>query len=436
LERREQEVLAAGNDERKRKKLEDEFTPRLEMTLVALEGKLFRETKIDVRYRLGTDFEYVNTLTVRLHTEALIDSPEMGLCARSNKTVPTTCLRQCQVSGMLVLQHLLVASEISSRLALPEYAVQCSYSGKRVLRDEAEASSVSGRLVASSFLRTSVLSGKRAEPEYFGRCEFTNDEVLNNELATSEISGKKYRIDQQVRSTVSGKTGHSQEFIACYETRQPLTLSEAEQCEVTGKYVRPGILERCAITNKRVLRSELMQCAVTGKLALKKLFVTSSISAVNILEEAAIRSSTGKFCTPSESTLCIWSGRKIHPEDLRICELTGLSVFFEYSNVGNGARLQPLVDLLNGMKRTADEPSLWDSISTKVGAALNKGRCRIESAILSPSKQHLAVCTEVRTLLGLRVQHIGFLYDLHDRSIIGHIVIGKRNSQGWAQVRN
>ena len=43
LERRAQEVQAAGEDERKRKKLEEEFTPRLEMTLVAIEGRLNRQ---------------------------------------------------------------------------------------------------------------------------------------------------------------------------------------------------------------------------------------------------------------------------------------------------------------------------------------------------------------------------------------------------------
>jgi hypothetical protein len=40
MERREQETRAAGNDERKRKGLYDEFTPRLDMTLVGLEGQL------------------------------------------------------------------------------------------------------------------------------------------------------------------------------------------------------------------------------------------------------------------------------------------------------------------------------------------------------------------------------------------------------------
>ena len=43
-------MQAAGRDERKRKKLQDEFTPRLAMTLVGLEGKLYRELKVRVRY--------------------------------------------------------------------------------------------------------------------------------------------------------------------------------------------------------------------------------------------------------------------------------------------------------------------------------------------------------------------------------------------------
>jgi len=49
LERRAQEIQGAGSDERKKKKLEDEFTPRLDMTLVALEGKLHRELKISAQ---------------------------------------------------------------------------------------------------------------------------------------------------------------------------------------------------------------------------------------------------------------------------------------------------------------------------------------------------------------------------------------------------
>ena len=36
-----------------------------------------------------------------------------------------------------MLQHLLARSETSLRLALPEFTVLCSLSGKRVLKDEA-----------------------------------------------------------------------------------------------------------------------------------------------------------------------------------------------------------------------------------------------------------------------------------------------------------
>ena len=133
-----------------------------------------------------------STLTVTPHTGELVDAPELGLCARSGRTVPKTCLKQCQITGAKVLQHLLVRSEMSSRLALPEFTVLCSLSGKRVLKDEAELSAVSGRMVASALLKTSALSGKRAEPDHFGQCEFTKAEVLDTELATSEVSGKRY----------------------------------------------------------------------------------------------------------------------------------------------------------------------------------------------------------------------------------------------------
>jgi superfamily II DNA or RNA helicase len=435
LERRAQEVQAAGGDERKKKKLEDEFTPRLEMTLVALEGSLHRELKVQVLYRFDTDFKYSSTLTTIPHTGELVDAPELGLCAQSGKTVPETCLNQCQITGEKVLQHLLIRSEISSRFALPENTVLCSLSGKRVLKDEAELSAVSGYMVASVFLKASALSGKRAESDHFGLCEFTRAEVLNTELATSEVSSKRYRVDEQIRSVVSGKTGHKSEFLICHETRQPLLVSEAEQCEVTSNYVRPGILEECAITKKRVLPLELERCAATGKRALRKLFVTSSLSEARILEEVAVRSATGKFCAPIEAKSCLWSGRKCHPDDLRVCWLTDLPVHFEFTTAGRFPRLEPLVDLLNGTKRTADESQLWEGIATKASAVLEKGRCGVVAAILSPDRLHLAICAEVRTLLGFRVRHAGMVYSINDHSIVGRIAQGERTLAGWAELK-
>ena len=436
MERRAQEINAAAGDERKKKKLEDEFTPRLEMTLVALEGKFYRQLKMQAQYRFDADSDYESTIIVLPHAGELVDTPEFGLCARSGKNVPRTCLKQCQISRTFVLQHLLAKSEISGRLALPELTVLCSLSGKRVLKDEAEWSAVSGRVVASSFLKTSALSGKRAEPDHFGQCVFTKAEVLRTELATSEVSGKPYRVDEQIRSVVSGKTGHKSEFVYCHETSQPLIAAEAEQCEVTGKYVKPGILEQCTISKKRVLPSELERCAATRKRALKKYLVTSNLTGARILEEVAAQSAFGKYCAPVETKLCLWSGRKVHPDDLRVCELTGLPIQFEYSTGDSHPCLKPLVDLLNGIKRNAEEDQLWNLVTAKVAAAIGKGRCGVESAILSPDRQHLAVCAEIRTLLGFRVRQAGLVYAVGDQSIVGRVTQGQRTSEGWSEVKN
>ena len=43
----------------------------------------------------------------------------------------------------------------------------------------------------------------------------------------------------------------------------------------------------------------------------------------------------------------------------------------------------------------------------------------------------MAICSQVRTLLGLRVQQAGMLYSMQDGSIVGRIAIGKRTPKGW-----
>jgi ERCC4-related helicase len=435
LERRAQEMQAADGDERKRKRLEEEFTPRLEMNLIALEGKLHRQVKVRVRYQFDGEAEYGNTVMVNPHGQELLEAPAFGLCTRSGRMVPVSCLKRCEITGAMVLQHLLVASEMSKRLAVPEFSVLCSISGKRVLKDEAESSAVTGRLVAVSLLKTSAMSGKRAEPHYFAQCEFTKSDVLITELAISEVSGKNCRGDELIRSVVSGKSGHTSEFIVCSETKLPLILAEAEQCEVTSKYVRPGVLEQCEVTQKWVLSGELEKCVATGKRALKKCLVTSSVSGARILEEVAIRSATAKFCTPVEAKHCVWSGRKYYPDDLRTCELTHLPIHFEFTAGNDQPRLQPLLDMLNGLKRTADEPQLWTAIAIKAVKALGNGRCRVEVATLSPDRRHLAVCTEVRTLLGFRVRQVGWVYSIDDDSLIGRPAQGRRTTEGWMQVK-
>ena len=140
LERREQEARAAGGDERKRKKLQDEFTPRLEMTLVGLEGTVHREVKVRAYYAFDSEPGYEHVITVIPHSGQVKDFPELAVCSKSGRTVPRDCLAACEVSGAQVLRHLLVKSDMTGRLALPEFSVTCTVSGKRVLKDEAELS--------------------------------------------------------------------------------------------------------------------------------------------------------------------------------------------------------------------------------------------------------------------------------------------------------
>lgn len=436
LERQAQEVRGAGSDARKQKKLEDDFTPRLEMTFVGVQGTVHRQLKLSVHYKWDDSPDYVSALTVEPSGGALVETPPLGECAQTGQTVPKDCLARCEMTGVSVLRHRLVRSDMSGRFALPEHTFVCNLSKQRILLDEAELSEVTGKVVASSFLKTSALSGKRAEPEYFGQCEFTHADALLAELGISEISGKRYRIDEKMQSAVSGQTGHRREFILCHETRQPLALGEGERCEVTGHVVRPGVLERCSVTGKAVLPSELERCAVSGKRVLKKLLVTSSVSQIRILERYALRSAAGNFCSPAEAKLCMWSGRKCHPDDLRVCALTGVPFHFEFATSDTRVRLQPLSDLLGGLRRTEDAPNLWATIAAKASAALGGSRCRLEAAQSSPDGQHLAVCSEVRRFLGFKVHQAGMIYSVNDNQIIGHVALGKRTQNGWTESRN
>jgi superfamily II DNA or RNA helicase len=431
-ERREIEMAAAGGDARKRKKLSDDFAPRIAMDLAGLEGEISRDVAVRVRYAYDCDGDYASEIVVTPGSGRIIREPETERCAKSGRTVPKECLDECAVTGEKVLKHLLVTSEFSDRAAQPRFIQRCQVSGKRALPDEIETSAMTGRRIAFPLLRQSAMSGKRAEPEHFGVCAFSQSQVLKNELASSEISGKPYRIDQAARSTVSGKTGHAQEFTTCHETRQTIARTEAETCAASGKAVRPGVLETCAVTGKRVLPSLLATCRATGDRVLRDRLVTSSVSNALMRRDKAVESRSGTLCLPAEAETCAWSGRTVHPDDVRTCALTGLSIHADYAAPSTPPRLRPLIEMLDGTRHNMDEDGLWDRIAQRLRHALKGGTLRIEAAILSPSRQRLAACAEARTMFGFRVHQVGAVYDLDDHAIIGRLAKGKRNGRGWA----
>lgn len=430
-QRKAQEMKAAGNDERKRKKLEDDFTPRIEILLVGLSGKLSRHLKLNVSYNLGEKTEYKSNLTIIPSLLEILKKPEMSICAVTQIEVPEECLGQCDISGQRVLLHKLIKSEITNRKGLPEYILKCELSGKLGLTDELERSALTDKLISKILLKTSTISGKKAEPSFFAKCDFTNIEALEGELSKSQISNKLYRTDEGFRSVVSGKAGHKSEFITCAETNDPLLYSEGERCEVTGKIVRPGILDICTITNKKVMPHELYKCTVSGKKALKNLFVFSSISGVPLLETEAIKSNDGKFCTPLEAKKCFWSERQCHPEDIRICELTSIPIYVEFATNNGKIYLEVLFSLLSGSVKKYEQIDSWDSIAIIVAKINGNKKCKVETATLSPTSNQLAVCIEVKTLLGLKIRYIGLVYSLRDKSILGSFTIGKREANTW-----
>ncbi|MCC6983080.1 MAG: DEAD/DEAH box helicase [Bauldia sp.] len=432
LERREQEKAAAGNDDRKRQKLHEDFTPRVAPTLVGLRGKLHREFAVRARYGFDADQGYESTILVDPQQGQVREAPELGLCASSGKTAPVDCLSVCQMTGGRVLRHLLARSERSGRLALPEFTVVCALSGKRLLADEVEPSVMTGALVDKLLLGTSSVSGRRAEPEHFERCEFTAANLLKDELAVSDVSGRLYRLDQNMRSAVTGKMGHRKEFLTCHETLQPVELVLAETCEVTGHKVRPGVLVACEETNRRVLPSELERCSVTGKRVLRSLLVTSSISEARILRSAALQSSRGSFCAPTEAKTCFWSGKASHPDDTRTCSLTGLLIHSDFA-VEPGGRLRPLVELLEGMLHDEAEMRVWEDVGQRISRAVGGRKCQVEAAVQSPNHDHLALVGQTSGFLGLRKGLAGAVVRVRDRAIIGRIARGRRTPGGFVR---
>ncbi len=423
LERRALEERSAGDDERKRHKLREDFTPRLDISLVGVEGLVGRRADVSVSYTIDEKHEYSDQLSIDPDSGRLLRGPELRLCTSSGRSVPADCLAVCSFTGAEVLKHLLVKSESSGRFAQPQFAVRCELTGKQLLKDEVETSSITGAQVLASMLKTSAVSGARGEPSYFGTCSFTGDTALTTELARSEISEKLYRSDQSSRSELSNKTGHHSEFVTCHETRQQIAKREAEQCAVTGQWVRPGVLVQCSVSQKRALPAEVHRCSVTHQLALKEYLVTSSISDRRFLKSVAVTAAgNDNFCLPDEAEICAWSGGRSHPDDMGICIATGLSVRKEFlTDRGNGA-LIPIVQLLDNVLHSQNGQEHWGEVLARVEALVGNGKLKVHAAVLSPDGNSLACRCEVKTFMGILTSYVAVVFSLKDKSVIGRLV--------------
>ncbi|WP_211250692.1 DEAD/DEAH box helicase [Arenimonas donghaensis] len=429
LDRRRLELESAGDEDRKRKKLEADFTPRVEAELVGLSGRVWREAIATVRYSIDGSGTFSNAITVRPSDQAVLSQPPFATCAVSGRRVPETCLAKCDISGAMVLPGLLVQSQVSGRRALEMNTARCAESGKLALLDELAQSAVSGLRALSGLMRRSDVSGRLAEPRHFQRCEFSGAECLSDELGVSELSGRKFRKDQISRSEQSGRTGHTSEFTTCSETGAILIESEGERCGLSGSFVRAGILEACGVSARRVLPRLLHTCSVTGTRAIGEHLVQSSIGGGMLLTSAATRSKAGKFCTPDETQLCQWTSRTFHPDDLRTCQLLGIPVHFEHT-AGSPPQLKPLRDLLDGVTRGNALESEWTDIARLLSVESGR-RSAVKNAVASSDGSRVAIYADAKSLLGLRSHVVGALYCPASRNLIGKIVSGKRERGEW-----
>ncbi|TNF69409.1 MAG: DEAD/DEAH box helicase [Gammaproteobacteria bacterium] len=431
IERREMELTKIENDVRKQKKLVDDFTPRLTISLVGLEGDIVHIIKSKIYYSMcNSNAIYSSNIKIDTFNDSIV-APDMVLCHITNRSYPHDCVSKCEITNNLALTHLLSRSQISNRLSLSDYIVKCEVSGKSILQDETEKSFISGKIVAKNLINISAISGKKAEFEYFTKCDFTNADILISESRISHISEKRYRTDEEERSVVSGKTGHKSEFIYCHETKQPLLELEADRCELSGYLVKPGILQQCEITGKLVVPLELETSCISGKLALKSLFVSSSISGKFLIRDESIISSTGTFCTPEEGISCMWSGSLSHPDDIGKCSLTLLPIHKKYLTKGDFTYLETLFNLLDHISHKQDKNEIWISIISQIEGILQCGKLKINAAELSPDNNKIALSIEARTWVGFRVKHIGLLYSLEDGCLVGKCCIGKFSHNHW-----
>ena len=98
VERRDEEVAAAGEDARKKKKMEEDFTPRLEASLVGIQGGTAREVEARVRYTVDHDEAYESSLRIDLADDSIAEAPKLGRCSVTSREVPVDCLAKCAIS--------------------------------------------------------------------------------------------------------------------------------------------------------------------------------------------------------------------------------------------------------------------------------------------------------------------------------------------------
>jgi superfamily II DNA or RNA helicase len=338
--RLQEEVARAGDDARRRHKVNADFSPSVTAEVVGVRGAVCEEVVLSVSFTLDGRGPYEATLQAVPASGQVLGEPPRAACQVTNRVVPESCLGYCVVSKRRALSHLLVTSEESKRQALAVYAAACQLTGRTLLEDEVGVRALTGHKVLLRLLRSSVVSGRLGVAEDFARCEFTGKEALRDEVLRSQVSGKPFLAAEAEQSAVSGKVGHRSEFVICQATGMYVLPAEAGTSAVSQRVVRKDLLRpsekapgrlgleeefgTCEVSGKQLLRDELSTSAVSGKVVDRDLLGRSDRSGGPAAEDELVRcEESGANFLPSETGLCTLTHRRVDDRLLARSELSG-----------------------------------------------------------------------------------------------------------------
>jgi superfamily II DNA or RNA helicase len=325
--RGQEEIARAQGDVRRVDAVRMSFKPSFAAGLVAAEGTIYENISGDLEFKLPGDDVYSASLTIAPSVRKIISEPERVVCDVTHRMLPEQCVARCEISGKRVLRPLLLMSERSRRLALPEHVRRCEATGRQLLMDEVARSDMSGKTVDSTLLVASAISGRRGLAEEMSTCEFTGSTVTTDEALRSEVSGRWLRSDEVARSVESGVRGHRSEFERCAVTEDWLLPAEVSASGLSGRKGKKSLMITCELSGRLLLPDEAAPCEATGKLVGKDRLATSDLSGRTVQEPLLVRCpESGRRGLESEMGTCSVTGALVDPSHLVSCSVTAAPV--------------------------------------------------------------------------------------------------------------
>ena len=214
------------------------------------------------------------------HRRGLPD--ERRVCSVTNQTLLPDEVDTSIVSGRIARLDLLLASEVSRRLAFENEFVRCGESGVRLLPDEVEHCEITNQVIDRRLGTRSEFSGAWGLTSRMGRCAESNWNALPAELGVCALTGLTVELGLLVQCPVTDRMVMRDRTGVCSETGELFLLTELANSAVSGLLVNAALLHRSANSNRRALRRELVQCQETQKWLLPDEVGICSVTRLNV----------------------------------------------------------------------------------------------------------------------------------------------------------